>query len=111
MEMEIVMRADNQPDVAQLPLSIFQDKMLIKTVTLTGMDKEWQTLRIPMNPAFLSNFYLKFYFAQGGLEIKSVKIFRTKDLDKEFNRGNYRVRLRQRFGVDRLRIGGVHAKI
>ena len=87
MEMEIVMRADNQPDVAQLPLSIFQDKMLIKTVTLTGMDKEWQTLRIPMNPAFLSNFYLKFYFAQGGLEIKSVKIFRTKDLDKEFNRG------------------------
>ncbi|WP_026660588.1 glycoside hydrolase family 3 protein [Butyrivibrio sp. AC2005] len=87
MDMELVLRADNQPDVAQLPLSIFQDKMLIKTVTLTGMDKEWQTVRIGMNPAIMSNFYLKFYFAQGGLEIKSVKIIKTKDLEEEFKRG------------------------
>ncbi|MCR5342466.1 MAG: glycoside hydrolase family 3 C-terminal domain-containing protein [Butyrivibrio sp.] len=87
MDMELVLRADNQPDVAQLPLSIFQDKMLIKTVTITGMDKEWKTVRINMNPAIMSNFYLKFYFAQGGLEIKSIKIIKTKDLEEEFKRG------------------------
>lgn len=87
LDMEIVLRADNQPDVAQLPLSVFQDKMLIKTITLTGMDKEWQTIRINMVPAIMSNFYLKFYFAQGGLEIKSVKIVRTEDLEEKFKRG------------------------
>lgn len=87
MDLEIVMRADNQPDVAQLPLSIFQDKMLVKTVTLTGMDKEWQTVRMTLYPPFIGNFYLKFYFAQGGLEIKSAKVIRTKDIEADLKRG------------------------
>ncbi|WP_408070800.1 glycoside hydrolase family 3 C-terminal domain-containing protein [Butyrivibrio sp. JL13D10] len=87
MDMELVLRAVNQPDVAQLPMSIFQDKALIKTVTLTGMDREWQTIRINMIPAIMSNFYLKFYFAQGGLEIKSIKIIKTEDIEDKFKRG------------------------
>ena len=87
MELEMVVRADNQPDVAQLPMTIFQDKMLVKTVTLTGMDKEWQTLKIDLFPSFIGNFYLKFYFAQGGLEIKSAKVIVTKDMEDAFKRG------------------------
>ena len=87
MELQMVVRADNQPDVAQLPMTVFQDKMLVKSVTLTGMDKEWQTLKIDLFPSFIGNFYLKFYFAQGGLEIKSAKVVVTKDVEDEFKRG------------------------
>ncbi len=87
MELELVVKADNQPDVAQLPMTIFQDKMLVKTVTLTGMDKEWQTLKIDLFPSFIGNFYLKFYFAQGGLKFKSAKVKVTKDMEEAFHRG------------------------
>ena len=87
MELELELRADNQPDVAQLPVSVFQDKQLVKSFTLTGMDKEWKKVKIDLIPAFMSNFYLKFYFAQGGLEIKSAKITITKDIENEFKRG------------------------
>ena len=80
MDVEIVLKADNQPDVAQLPLSVFQDRQLIKTVTLTGMDKEWQKVRLKLAPSFLGNFYLKFYFAQGGLKIDSIKVIKTKEM-------------------------------
>ena len=87
MDLELVVRADNQPDVAQLPMTVFQDKMLVKTVTLTGMDKEWQTLKLNLFPSFIGNFYLKFYFAQGGLEIKSAKVIVTQDMEEAFKRG------------------------
>ena len=87
MDLELVVRADNQPDVAQLPVSIFQDKSLIKTVTLTGMDKEWQTIKVNLYPSFVGNFYLKLYFAQGGLEIQSARVVVTKNMEEEFKRG------------------------
>ena len=87
MELELELKADNQPDVAQLPVSVFQDKMLVKSFTLTGMDKEYKTVKIDLIPAFMSNFYLKFYFAQGGLKIKSAKVTVTKDIEAEFKRG------------------------
>ena len=87
VELELVLKADNQPDVAQLPMTIFQDKMLVKTVTLTGMDKEWQTLKMELFPSFIGNFYLKFYFAQGGLKIRSAKVTVTKDMEEAFKRG------------------------
>ncbi len=87
MDLELVMRADNQPDVAQLPMSVFQDKMLVKSVTLTGMDKEWQTIKINLHPAMVGNSYMKIYFAQGGLEIKSAKLVKTEDLEEKFKRG------------------------
>ena len=51
------------------------------------MDKEWQTVRMTLYPPFIGNFYLKFYFAQGGLEIKSAKIIRTKDIEADLKRG------------------------
>ena len=88
MDLELVMRADkNQPDVAQLPMSVFQDKMLVKSHTLTGMDKEWQTVTVNLHPAMVGNSYLKIYFAQAGIEIKSAKLKKTKDLEEMFKRG------------------------
>ena len=86
IDLELVVRADNQPDVAQLPMSVFHDRELVKTVTLTGMDKKWQTVRMTLRPVFMTNFFLKFYFAQGGIEIKSARLIITKDLEEEFRK-------------------------
>ena len=80
MEMEITLKAENQPDVAQLPLSIFQDRQLLQTITLTGMDKKFKTFQVKLAPSFLGNFYLKFYFAQTGLVVDSVKVIKTKEM-------------------------------
>ncbi|SFC40969.1 glycoside hydrolase family 3 protein [Butyrivibrio sp. YAB3001] len=87
IDLELVMKADNQPDVAQLPLSIFQDKELVKTITLTGMDKEWKNYRITLIPAFMNNFFLKFYFAQGGIAIKSAKLIKTQEIVDDSKKG------------------------
>ena len=86
LELEMVIRAVDQPDVAQLPISVFQHKELVKTVTLTGMDRDWQTVRITLNPVFIANFFLKFYFAQGGLEIRSARLIVIKDMEEEFKK-------------------------
>ncbi len=80
-------RAKDQPDMAQLPLSVFINRDLIRTVTLTGMDKEWQTIEIEMPPIFNTNFYLKLYFGQAGLEFKSAKLVKVKDIEDMFGRG------------------------
>ena len=84
---ELVMRAKDQPAMAQLPLSIFMDRNLIRTITLTGMDTEWQTVEVELPPSFMVNYYLKFYFGQAGLEFKSVKLKLTKDFEDMFKGG------------------------
>ena len=42
---------------------------------------------ISVYPAFIGNFYLKLYFANGGLEIKSARLIKTKDMEEEYQRG------------------------
>ena len=50
------------------------------------MDRDWQTVRITPNPVFIANFFLKFYFAQGGLEIRSARLIVIKDMEEEFKK-------------------------
>ncbi len=80
VELELVLKADDQPDVAQLPISIFQDKGLVKTVTLTGMDRDWKTVKVTLFPSYIGTFYLKFFLTQGGLCIKSAKLRVVEEL-------------------------------
>ncbi len=67
-------RVPSAGELSQIPLSIFQDKQLLKTITLTGKDSEWRTEVIDLEPAFCSTYFLKFYFGQSGMEIKECKI-------------------------------------
>ena len=67
-------------------VSYMLDNSLATGFTLTGADNEWRTERIPVLPGFSSNFFLKFYFAQGGIEIKSARLIITKDLEEEFRK-------------------------
>ena len=73
-EIEITCKANTQSGVAQIPLSIFQDKNLVKTITLTGEDTQWKTIRFTIGPIYNNNFYLKLYFAQSGMEVKECNI-------------------------------------
>ena len=63
------------PELAQLPLSVFQDRELVTTIFLTGTDKDWkkQTIDLHLN-AIGNTFYIKMYFGQGGMEIKDCRI-------------------------------------
>ncbi len=64
--------------LAQLPLSVFQDRLLMGTVTLSGAEKEWQTKTIDFpTQIFLHTFYVKLFFGMSGMEIKEIKLVRT----------------------------------
>ncbi len=84
LEMEI--RTKGQPDMAQIPLSVFQDTRLLKSITLTGMDKEWQKVTVELEPSFMTNFYVKLYFGQAGMEFKAARFVRKKDLEEMFQK-------------------------
>lgn len=73
-EMEIICRAAADSDFAQIPMSIFQDKTLVKTISLNGTDRAWQTFKFDLEKPGLPYYYLKFFFGLSGMELKSIKI-------------------------------------
>ncbi len=82
----LTLRSTDQNDVSQLPLSVFQDRNLLGTATLTGTQRDWETVEFNVM-GFSGNFYLRFFAAQTGLELKSVRLEIVKtmaELQKEF---------------------------
>lgn len=70
--------------MAQIPVTVFRDKDLIGTVTITGADKKWKTYKIEnLPPVFNNSFYLKLYFAQGGMEVKEVTMKMTVSMEEK----------------------------
>ncbi len=69
-ELKVVLRSTDSNDVSQLPISIFQDRNLLGTITLTGAQRDWETFTFNI-PTFSGNFYLRFFAAQTGLEMQS----------------------------------------
>lgn len=82
--MEFFCRASaDTADLAQLSLSVFQDKQLVSTVTLSGADKEWQKKVVDFpNPLFSYTFYARLFFGISGMEIKGVKIIMSESHEK-----------------------------
>lgn len=74
-------------DLAQLPVSVFQDKQLIETVTLAGSEKEWQTKVVHFsNPLFHYTFFIKLFFGMSGMEIKDMKVVLEESMEKQMRR-------------------------
>lgn len=67
--------------VAQLPMSIFLDRQLVKTISLRGADTEWEKriVEIP-EPIMKNNFNIKLFFRQSGIEIKDFSIVMTESM-------------------------------
>ncbi|WP_322181656.1 glycoside hydrolase family 3 protein [Neglectibacter caecimuris] len=79
--LKLTLRSTDQNDVSQMPLSIFQDRNLLGTFTLTGVERDWKTLELEV-PAFSGNFYLRFFPAQTGLAIQSCTLELKKSLEE-----------------------------
>ena len=84
VRLELEARAVNQPLMAQLPFSVFQDRDLIREVTLTGADTAWTPVSVELRLCYTSNFLLKLYFAQSGLELRNVRLVLAEDLEEQF---------------------------
>ena len=82
-KLSMTVRANATSELAQIPLSIYRDKALIKMLTLTGADSEWQTLEVPLDECGMT-FFLKLYFAQDGMEIKDITLSLVKSREEEF---------------------------
>ncbi len=63
--------------LAQIPVSVFKEFSLIKTITLTGEDTEKRTEIIELSQSLTSTLFLRFYFGQGGMNIHSLRVERT----------------------------------
>lgn len=67
-----------RPDIigaAQMPMSIFEDRKLVKTISLTGTDTEWKKWIVELpDPIMKYDLDLKLYFNQGGIEIQDFSI-------------------------------------
>jgi beta-glucosidase len=70
--------------MAQLPFSVFQDRDLIREITLTGADTAWVPVSVELRLCYTSNFLLKIYFAQSGLELRNVRLVLAEDLEAQF---------------------------
>jgi len=70
------------PDTAQLPVSVFVDSQLLGSWVLSGGEKEWRTLNVLTREIHRRLiFYVKFFFAVGGLEVSEVRIRRIKTFE------------------------------
>ncbi len=84
-KLTLILRSTDNNDVSQLPLSVFQDRNLLCTATLPGAQRDWETVEFNVM-GFSGNFYLRFFAAQTGLELKSVRMEIVKtmaELQKE----------------------------
>lgn len=82
-QLEIRCKANTENTLAQIPCSVFQEKKLVGTVSLTGADREERTFELTMEPALMGSFYLKFYFGQSGMKITKCRLTLLKDMEKE----------------------------
>ncbi len=81
-QLSVTLRSTDSNDVSQLPISIFQDRNLLGTFTLTGAEREWKTVTVDV-PAFSGNFYLRFFAAQTGLAIQSCVLELKQSIEEQ----------------------------
>ena len=85
-KLTVTCRADTASALAQIPCSIFQEKKLVGMINLTGADREEQTFRFDIAPAFMGSFYLKCYFGQSGMKITKFSFSVVQDMEEEIAR-------------------------
>ena len=84
--LELTLRSADSNDVSQMSLSVFMGRDLLETVTLKGADRDWRT--VEMRAFGMSTFYLRFFVAQAGLEIRSCELRLEKTMAQVFAERN-----------------------
>ncbi len=81
-KLQMRIRAKDQETLAQIPMTIYQDKQVLKQITLTGADKEWQDVEVELSPCY-GSFFITLYFAQAGMEFAKFEIILEESLEKK----------------------------
>ncbi|MBQ8822079.1 MAG: glycoside hydrolase family 3 protein [Lachnospiraceae bacterium] len=81
--LEMICRVVSDNELAQVPVSVFRDRDLLKTITLSGEESTWKTESISFECSFAYNYTMKFFFGQSGMEIQSIKIIQEKSIEQE----------------------------
>lgn len=81
--LSLTLRSSGGSPLSQLPVSVFQDRKLLDTITLTGEETQWKTVTLNLEPAFSGSFYLRLFFAQSGLELQSCVLEMTQSLEEQ----------------------------
>lgn len=63
-------------EVAQIPVSVFVNGELKGTLTANGTGGRWIVMKMDLGEIFFRNNYIRLYFAQGGMKIRSLKVDR-----------------------------------
>ena len=74
--LELTLQSDLSP-LAQLPVSIYYDNQLHRTISIQGTQGKTVTETVDMGFVFGSNHYLKFYFGSDGLNILNIRLHRV----------------------------------
>ena len=80
--LSMTVRANAVSELAQIPLTIFRDTVIAKTITLNGEDTEWRTITVDFEQCFAS-FYIKLYFALDGMEIQDLNVELVANKEQE----------------------------
>ena len=75
--LKLTVRANAHSELAQLPMTVFKDEIFLTTVSLTGADKEWQTVEVQLGHIEKDAVKVAFFFGQGGMEIESCQVVRA----------------------------------
>lgn len=82
--LELDCRVVGQGSLAQIPLTLSQDREIVKTISLTGAETEWRTEEIALNPSFHNTTFLKLFFGQGGMEIREARLVLKESLEEKY---------------------------
>lgn len=72
LEFDIRSTVDNP--LAQMPLTVFQGQKIVKILTMTGADTQWQRVHVDLDVMYMKNSFFRFYIGQAGLEFKEVQL-------------------------------------
>ena len=82
-ELTMEVRSTSENDLAQLSATIFCDRTMLKTIALRGSDRTWQRVSVDLGRVWRRTFYLKWFFGQGGMEIRNCTIRLTRPENEE----------------------------
>ena len=77
--LEAEVRSELGNKLAQIPMTVLLGPHVIETVSLNGGQTEWTRIKVELPLVMGDTFYLKLFFAQGGMAIRSCRITLLSD--------------------------------
>lgn len=60
-------------------MTIYRNRSLMQTISLKGSDRSWRSVTVDLGMIWQPNFYLKWFFSMGGIEVQNAAVRRTKN--------------------------------